>query len=193
MQDVRITRAFLLKCSSNVNDMQILWYDECYFLIWWYDECSFLIWWNDDATFADICREAQEFEPACPTSILILVVHGGWFITLLKASYRYEYWHYHQQTVRENSPKTLLSGNVWIREGGSTHTQIAVSVTLWRWPEWKLKKYPCLPVDVQQPIIMKIWLISWKWEIWHSGSVLDGDTDLAVRKSDVTTFRSSLS
>merc|ERR1719500_533962 len=25
----------------------------------------------------DICREAQEFEPACPTSILILVVHGG--------------------------------------------------------------------------------------------------------------------
>jgi len=28
--------------------------------------------WN-----TDICREAQEFEPACPTSILILVVHGG--------------------------------------------------------------------------------------------------------------------
>ena len=47
-------------------------------MIWW--------WWyattyHDDATkFADICREAQEFEPACPTSILILVVHGGSFI-----------------------------------------------------------------------------------------------------------------
>ena len=42
---------------------------------WWYDDC-----WYDDDAFADICREAQEFEPACPTSILILVVHGGGFL-----------------------------------------------------------------------------------------------------------------
>ena len=68
----------------------------------------------------DICREAQEFEPACPTSILILVVHGGWLTVL-------------------SNPK------------------------------------------MSQQYLTK----------WCQGSVLDGDTELAVRKSDVTTFRSS--